>query len=241
MDIGQLGIFTKGESHISFYADIEPLIHSFIEDHENHKDDMKLFNDTKDHYEKTKYLNENLFANFDGLSSEKIHPMLKRCLIKKRDCNLKQILKQVDNDFDNVKRILRIIRDFNKANNKVNAFNKLISVTGKDHIRGGGIYFITQLLAGAYPDDYVVVEDSLVQALVDLGGDELGITPTIITKNKGDGYILVNSICKKILEINFIPYLEQRQLLDKYPFGLALVHNFLWHHNKFYVPKGIWF
>lgn len=98
-------------------------------------------------------------------------------------------------------------------------------------IRGGGIFFITQLLAAAHPDEYVVLEENVSKAL-----RHLGITDIFVQNDTGNGYIYINEICKKL----YRDKLKNR--LKDFDFGMsAATHNFLWHYYVHYRENGIWF
>ena len=107
--------------------------------------------------------------------------------------------------------------------------NQLIDKTGELYVRGAGIFFITQLLSGAHPNEYVVLEENVSRAL-----KHLGITEILVKNDTANGYVYVNEICQRV----FKDKLEHR--LSKYGLGLPAVHNFLWHYYVHYREKKKW-
>ena len=142
--------------------------------------------------------------------------------------NRRLIFKQIDEDFPKILRFLEFIDDF--KGDPVNNINLLLNDSKDYKIKGGGIFFITQLLAGAHPNEYVVLEENVSKSL-----RYLGVTDILVKNDTANGYVYINRICKKL----YHDKLEQG--LSEYDFGLPAVHNFLWHYYVHYRIKNLWY
>jgi hypothetical protein len=222
--IPTLDYLITGVEYVAFPSQIYNLIDLFII---GLKEEEKFFNDTERHYEAANKLYENVFMQLDSLSSKELKEAIEQYVMKKTP-NKNLIFKQIDDDFNKIKEILRFIKDF-KGDPIIN-INRLINKDENLHINGAGIFFISQLLSGAHPNDYVVLEENVSEAL-----RNLGITDIVVKNDTANGYIYVNEICKKLYKEK----LESK--LEKHSFGLAAVHNFLWHYYVHYCKKGKWF
>jgi len=209
---------------ISFPPLIDNLIELFLI---GLKEENKFLDDTRRHDEAIKQLHEKVFQRINSLTPEELKNALDKHMMIKQP-NKNALFKQIDEDFGKFKRFLNFIRDF--TGDPVINIAQLLDKRGGLYIKRGGIFFITQLLAGSHPSDYVVLEENISRAL-----RYLGITDILVKSDTANGYVYINEICKKL----FKDKLEDR--LKKYGFGLASVHNFLWHYYVFYRTKNKWF
>ncbi len=209
---------------ISFPPLIDNLIELFLI---GLKEEDKFLDDTKWHNEAIKQLHEKVFQRINSLTMEELKNALNKHMMIKQP-NKNTLFKQIDEDFGKFKRFLQFIRDF--IGDPVVSISQLLDKKGSLYIKGGGIFFITQLLAGSHPSDYVVLEENISRAL-----RHLGITDILVKSDTANGYVYINEICNKL----FKDKLKDR--LKKYGFGLAAVHNFLWHYYVFYRTKNKWF
>lgn len=147
-------------------------------------------------------------------------------MIKEPNKNI--IFQQIDNDLDSIKKTLKFIKEF--SGNQIENIRKLTDRNGEFHIKGGGIFFITQLLAGSRPDEYVVLEENISKSL-----NMLGITDILVKNDTANGYVYINEICKKIYKDKL------KDKLKKYEFGLEAVHNLLWHYYVYYRKEKKWY
>lgn len=215
---------TVGVEYISFPSLIDNLVELFLV---GLKEEAKFLNDTKRHDGNAKQLHEKIFQKIDVLSPQELKEALdNNIMIKPPNRNL--IFKQLDEDFDKFKRVLKFIRDF--TGDAVMNINQLMDKNGSLYIQGAGIFFLTQLLAGAHPNEYVILEEKVSKAL-----RYLGVTEILVKNDTANGYIYINEICKKL----FNDKLEHR--LRDYGFGLPAVHNFLWHYYSYYRTRKKWF
>jgi hypothetical protein len=209
--------------YVSFPPQVDDLISLFLV---GLKDEKAFIEDTKWHDDSVKYLNDRVFERLHSLSPEELKDAITHHMMVKLP-NRNMLFSQIDQDFDRFTRILTFLRDF--AGDPINNINELMDKTGTLYVRGGGIFFITQLLAGAHPNEYVVLEDNVSKAL-----RQLGITDILVKQDTANGYIYINEICKKL----FKDKIENG--VKEYGFGLAAVHNFLWHWYVNYRVKGVW-
>jgi hypothetical protein len=218
-----------GVEYVSFPKEIDNIIDLFFV---GLKQEKEFLEDTKRHDEASKQLYEKVFQRIDFLSPQDLKDIFKQFkqneYIMIKPPNENKLFKQIDEDFDKVKEVLKFIRDF--EGDPVININQIMDKNGNLHLKGCGIFFISQLLAGAHPNDYVVLEENVSKAL-----RYLGVTDILVKDDTANGYVYINEICKKL----FKDKLENR--LKEYEVGLASVHNLLWHYYCFYRPKKKWF
>jgi hypothetical protein len=171
-------------------------------------------------------LRKKVFTDIDSLTPENLEGAIgKHVMMKPPNKNL--IFSQIKDDFDKFKASLKFIFDF--EGDPIANINRLLDKTDSLYIKGGGIFFITQMLAGAHPNEYVVLEENVSKAL-----RNLGVTDILVKNDTANGYVYINDICRKL----FKEKLEDR--LSDYGFGLAAVHNFLWHWYTTFRIKKKW-
>jgi hypothetical protein len=204
---------------ITFPTTIDELVKHFVA---GLQADKKFFDDTKRHEENVGQLNQKIFQDITGITPE----ILKKAIndhVMIKPPNKSAIFKEIDEDFTKVRNFLNTIYEFQGDPEKIK------SLCEGSKIRGGGIFFITQLLAGAHPNEYVILEANVSKAL-----RHLGITDILVQNDTANGYIYINEICKKLYKEK----LEDR--LKEWGFGLQATHNFLWHYYAYYKDNGKW-
>lgn len=211
---------------ISFPARLDEIIELFVE---GLKKDSKFLEDTKKHDEDSKQLHEKVFKRVDSLLPQELKAVFEHIMMMKAP-NKNSMFELIDKDFDRFKKVLRFIRDF--RGDPVLNINKLLQKSGDLNLKGGGIFFVSQLLAGAHPDEYVVLEENISRALM-----YLGVVDILVKNDTANGYVYVNEICKKL----FKDKLEEQLKENGYSLGLAAVHNLLWHYYAFYRTEKKWF
>lgn len=222
--IPSLDYLVTGAEYISFPQQIDNLIDLFLI---GLQEESKFLVDTKWHNESVTELHQKVFERIESISPQELKEALEEnIMIKPPNKNL--VFMQIDEDFDKFKRTLLFIRDF--PGDAISNINTLLDKAGRLYVRGGGIFFITQLLAGAHPNKYIVLEENVSRAL-----RSLGVTEILVKNDTANGYVYINDICKKL----FKDKMEQR--LRDYGFGLATVHNFLWHYYVYYRTEKKWF
>jgi len=221
--VPSLEYLEKGVKHISFPPQIDNVVELFLF---GLKEEEKFLSDTRLHDEAAKQMHKNIFQRIDSLSEEELKNALNKFVMMKLP-NRNLIYKQIEEDFGKFKKVLKFIRDFD--GDPVININRLIDIKDNLHIRGGGIFFITQLLAGAHPNDYIVLEENVSRAL-----RYLGITDILVKNDTANGYAYINEICRKLYKEK----LEKR--LKQYDFGLTAVHNLLWHYYVHYRHIKKW-
>lgn len=66
---------------------------------------------------------------------------------------------------------------------------------------------------------------------------DLAVVDIFVKNDTANGYVYINEICRKLYEDK----LEQRLKAEGYSFGLAAVHNLLWHYHAFCRTERKWF
>jgi len=212
-----------GVEYISFSSQIDDLIDLFFI---GLKNESKFLENTKWHENASKQLFDKVFKQIDSISSYELKNVLKNNVMMKPP-NENKIFKQIDSNLIGFKKVLRFIRDF-KCDTVI-AINQLLDKKGNLYLKGCGIFFITQLLAGAHPNEYVVLEENVSKAL-----KHLKVTDVLIKQDTANGYVYINEICKRLYEEKL------KHRLCEYGFGLSAVHNFLWHYYVNYRIKKEW-
>ncbi len=219
--------FLKGDiKDIFFPPHLDTLVDSFIL---GLKNESKFRDDTQWHDDATKRLYQGVLSRIDSISPCELKSSFDESLMLKPP-NRRQLFRQIDEDFDKFREVLKFIHDF-KGDPVVN-ISKLLDRKGDLHLERGGIFFVTQLLAGAHPNAYVVLEENVSKSL-----RFLKITDILVKNDTANGYVYVNEICKRLYEEKIKPKLHN----NGFDFGLAAVHNFLWHYYVHYQKEGKWF
>jgi hypothetical protein len=188
----------------------------------------KFYQDTVGHHDAQKQISEIIYQRIDSFTPSELKELIDSEHIMIKAANRKTVFNEIDRDFSRFKKVFSFITNF-KGDPIIN-IEKLQDRKGKLYIKGCGIFFISQFLAGAYPDDYVIVEENVSRAL-----KYLEITDIFVQYNTPNGYIYINEICKKLYKD------KMKAKLKPYGFGLAAVHNFLWHYYSHYRERQIWF
>lgn len=211
--------------HIVFPPIIDSLVDLFLKElggNDEFRDDTKWHNDC------AKRLQEEVFTKVESVTGKSLKKSFSKNLMLKLP-NENQIFRQIDDDFGRVIKMLKFVRDM--SGDPVKDIDTLLDWKGGLRLKGGGIFFISQLLAGAHNNEYIILEEGISRALKDLN-----ITDIIVKNDTSNGYVYVNEICKRLYQEK----LENKLKTKKLDFGLGAVHNFLWHYHKWYKPTGEW-
>lgn len=209
-----------GAEFVHFPVIIDQLVDAFVAGLEK---DKKFLDDTNKHEEDVKQLNRKVFQELTRITPQMLKEAIEDHLMIKPP-NKKAMFIEIDEDFNKVKKFLKAISEF-----QGDPVQNIKSLCEESKIRGGGIFFITQLLAGAHPNEYVILEANVSKAL-----RHLGITDILVLNDTANGYIYINDICKKLYEEKL------KDRLSKWRFGLPATHNFLWHYYAHYRENGVW-
>jgi hypothetical protein len=187
----------------------------------------KFLDDTKNHDKCVRQLNQRIFQKLSKITQQELKQAIQDHVMMKPP-NRNTVFGEIDKDFSKVKKFLAFLAEF--SGDPVTNVNELCNDSSALKIRGGGIFFITQLLAAAHPDKYVVLEENVSRAL-----RHLGITDILVQNDTGNAYIYINEICKKLYQDKL------KNRLKEFGFGMsAATHNFLWHYYVHYRKNGIW-
>ncbi|MBO8131284.1 MAG: type I restriction enzyme HsdR N-terminal domain-containing protein [Candidatus Marinimicrobia bacterium] len=124
-----------GVEYISFPPQIDNLIDLFFI---GLKNESKFLEDTKWHDDASKQLFNKVFKQIDSISPHKLKNALRDNVMMKPP-NRNKLFKQIDNDFNKFKKVLKFIRDF-KGEPVIN-INQMLDRKGDLYLRGGW-YFL---------------------------------------------------------------------------------------------------
>lgn len=207
--------------HPPFSATVNHLVELFLN---ALVQDNEFYDNTKEHDVKTKELSRTVFDCLDTLTQDQLKDSLNKNL-ETYHVNRLKINAAIDNEFLKFHRTLSYIK--NIKSNTLSEIQPLLSPEMK--IKGGNIFFISQLLAAAHLDKFMVIDQHIAHAL-----KELGLTDIVLNPDSAESYVLMNDICVKL-------YNEKiRDKIKDYKFGIAAVHNFLWHWINYYKVTGLW-
>lgn len=216
-----------GIEFIQFPPQLDELVDDFFQALET---DPIFLKDTRNHATDLKYWNKNIFMNLNTIAIADMEKAIRSKLMVKVP-NRISILETAKEDFAKFKKFLEFIKGFDLEHE----LTRVLDPKGDLHIKGAGLFFVTQLLAAAHPKEYVVLEETISKALKDLH-----LTDVVVNTDVVNGYFFANEICKKI----FNEKLQTRLL--KGDFGLAegfelvAVHNFLWHYYAYRKQDKSW-
>lgn len=215
--------------YTEFPPRIDDLVEAFLVGLER---EPKFLTDTKEHHENVLQFQRKVFRRIDSLSAKELKQAIVKHIMMKRP-NRNRVFAQIDEDLVKFKRVLKFVRDFggSPVDDPVERINRLLDKTDESlYVKGGGVFFISQLLAAAYPDDYLVVHENQSKALMDLGLMDL-----LVKQDTANGYIYVNELHKKL----FREKLKDR--VAGYGFSLPAVANLLWHYYRYYRVSKRWY
>ena len=193
-----------GVEYVSFPPIIDGLVELFLA---GLRDEPKFLTDTREHDDDSRALHDKVFQCINALSPQDVKRAIEDHVMIKRP-NQNHIFMELDQDFAKFISLLKFIRDF--SGDPVININKLLDRQGSFYIQGAGLFFLSQLLAGAHPDEYVVLEEAIPNAL-----RYLGVTDILVKNDTANGYVYINDICKKLFKDKLQPRLKE------HGFGLA--------------------
>ena len=193
------------------------------------EEEPKFLKDTREHDEAARILNRQVFNRLDELQLEEFTECITETEgVMNNQPNLNLILNEINNDFHRIRRCLEFIRNFDGNPDKIDS---LLDNTSRLHIKGAGIFFLTQLLAGAHLDEYIVFHDNIYKALQHLDIRDIGSKI-----DNGSRYMAINALCRQLYEEKF-----KDKMKASHKLGLQSVHNFLWHYHWHQIKrKGRW-
>ncbi len=187
------------------------------------------------HYLAIKRLNNLIHKKIDSLEPEDFKKYIERSDLHSIMCNkppnINNIFFEVDKNFDKIKEFLRFIKEF--EGDPEENLEKLLGRNSDLHIKGMGVFVVSQFLAGSHPRSYTIVEDRMINTM-----KELGLIDTKVKSNTAKGYLYINEICKRLYNELFRHKVEENKdelgfIIDD-DFGLVLIHEFFWEYSGFY-------
>jgi hypothetical protein len=175
-----------GVEFVSFPPMLDSLVDQFVAGLRN---EPQFLEDTQYHDDCIRQLNHNIFQRVCTITPQELKQVIQNYVMMKPP-NRNSVFSEIDSDFPKIKRFLAFLAEF--SGDPVKNINDLCN-NSSFKIRGSGIFFITQLLAAAHPDKYVVLEDNISRSL-----RHLGIIDVLVQNDTGNGYIYINEISKKL-------------------------------------------
>lgn len=218
-----------GIDFIQLPPQLDPLVDLFFQ---ALKTDSKFLKDTRAHSTDLKYWNKKIFANLSSIAYADLENAICHKMMVKVP-NRKTILKTAKKEPGRFRKFLKFIADF--KDDSEYELNRLLDPKRDLHIRGAGLFFVTQILAAAHPNEYVVLEANIARALKDLH-----LTDVVVNTDIINGYVYTNEICKKIYRDKLQTRLQKGHFGLAAGFELVTVHNFLWHYYAFYKQEKSW-
>lgn len=219
----------SGVDFIQYPPQLDPLVDLFFQALQT---EPEFLSDTILHSTSLQYWNGRVFGKLDTVIVSDLQKAVREHAMMKIP-NRNAILSAIEGDFSKFKAFLEFIAHL--TGDPVHQLDQLLDRNSSLHVRGAGLFFVTQLLAAAHPGEYVVLEDNVAKALKDLS-----ITDVLVPTDRVNGYIFVNDICKRI----YRDKLESRILAGDFRlaggFELVAVHNFLWHYYAYYRLGRPW-
>jgi len=216
--------------YMPFPPELDPLIDLFFQALRN---EPKFLDDTKWHSKCLKYWNKNIFSRLNDVTKKDLKIGIEGNMMPGREPVKQAILATVDDNFEKVRRLLEFLRDW--KGDPLDNLNSLIDRKGSRHLDMFGPFIITQLLAGAHPKKYIILQDNIARALRDLG-----MTGVAVKTDVANGYLYANEICKRIYRNK----IKDRLLGESFGLApgceLAAVTNFLWHWYDNYRNGKPW-
>jgi hypothetical protein len=211
-----------------FYSTVDRAVDDFFAG--LRKDDV-FRRDTQDHENDVRALNKEVFTQLANVEAKKVEGVLDGMSLKTKTPNWNKIRQHIRTDFERFREVLEMIRDMPEDRyEEAETINSLLQRSERGlHIEGAGMFFISQLLAGAHPHRYLVLHANEVRGLRDLGLMDL-----LVKQDRAEGYLYVCDVCRQLFE---------RKMKDKLAvegFGLAAVANFLYHYHEYYLRWGMW-
>lgn len=209
-------------------AYISPYLFEAINNYEanliNEKDNNVaegIYDDTKWHHESTTSLNlafwdDEKLQNKIAIVDELIHNTM-------TSRGKTQLLMEINKDYD---RFLKLIKQL--KNDSIPIEQRIESCTGGYSQYGipyGGLFFITQILAGLFPNEFTVIQYNATKAM-----QRFQLTDINFEVKTVRDYLYFNQICQNL-------YAHFR---NPFKYNLSYVHNFLWHYENEYIVKGHW-
>jgi len=220
-------------SEIDFVAyprELDPLVELFFQ---ALKSDTKFLEDTIWHSKCLEYWNKNILTDLDNVTSQNLRIGVDRFMMSGRKPVRKALLKAIDDEFAEINKVLRFIRDW--QGDPVQNLNRLLDVRSDLHIKMLGPFIVTQILAAAHPGDYGVMQDSIASALKDLQ-----MTHVVVKTGVANGYVYANGICNRIYRDKLESRVKEMDLGLAKGFELVAVHNFLWHYYEYHRKGKPW-
>ncbi|MCD2347165.1 type I restriction enzyme HsdR N-terminal domain-containing protein [Clostridium guangxiense] len=181
----------------------------------------RIFKDCKWHNDTTESLNKLLWNSKLIQNKNKAIDIINNNTMKSR--GKQQLLKNIENEYSKFINMIDYLK--NSSILIEERITNCIGVNSKYGISGGGIFFITEMLAGLYPREYTVIEQNAINAM-----HRFKLIDIFFSVENAQEYIFFNNICRELF----------KYFKNSFEFNLSYVHNFLWHYEKEFIVNKSW-
>lgn len=180
-----------------------------------------IYDDTKWHHESTASLNTSFWDDNKLKNKAIIIDELTRETMTSRGKT--QLLAEINKDYNRFLELVERLKD-----SSIPIEERIESCKGGNSQYGipyGGLFFITQILAGLYPKEFTVIQYNATKAM-----QRFQLTDINFQVETVKDYLYFNLICLDLYE----------HFKNPFQFNLSYVHNFLWHYENEYIANGHW-
>lgn len=209
-------------------AYISPYLFEAINNYEAHLVNEKnsnvrdgMYDDTKWHHESTASLNHTLWDDNKLKNKTVIIDELTHNTMKSRGKT--QLLREIKTEYDRFLELVKRLKD-----STISIEERIETCTGGNSQYGiayGALFFITQILAGLYPNEFTVIQYNATKAM-----QRFQLTDINFKVETVKDYLYFNQICLELYE----------HFKNPFQYNLSYVHNFLWHYENEYIVNGHW-
>lgn len=181
----------------------------------------RIFKDTKSHHDTTEELNKLLWDNNALQNKHQAIDIFNKNTMQSRGKS--QLLANIDKGYSEFIYLLNHLKD-----NSIPIEERItdcIGVNSKFGISAGGIFFVTQVLAGLYPNEYTVIEQNAINAML-----RFKLIDIFFSVENAKEYIYFNNICNELF----------KYFKNPLNYNLSYVHNFLWHYEREFIVNKTW-
>lgn len=182
---------------------------------------QRIYENCKSHHETTQELSKLLWD--DTLLKNKVTALKLFDINTMQSRGKSQFIENIGKDYQRFLHMLQYLKDDTiPIEDRINNCN---GVNSKYGIPGGGPFYITQIIAGLFPDEYTVIEQNAINALL-----KFKLVDIFFSVNNANEYIYFNTICRELY----------KYFRNPFRFNLSYVHNFLWHYEREFSVQKSW-
>lgn len=148
-----------------------------------------------------------------------------------RSANQIHIALDAQTDMPKIHKFLGLLKNFMASPDE--SLERLFNTNDELHIRGIGPFITSQFLAGAFPKEFAIIEDRMVNTMKKLKLIDVAVNPST-----PKGYLYICDILKKlktnIIEKVIEDYRTKLGFKVDEDVGLIVLHEFFWEYDGFF-------